>query len=100
MVGNNKEEVKLSLEHTLKYAETSVKNGIENLVGRMERLHKDIQHLSQDNCYDYDKRVYNIIHEIQWTLANMNFESLAERAAEYKAVKRQIDTIKEFETAD
>jgi len=95
-----KKDVKRNLEYTLKYVESSIKNGINGLTERMAKLNKDIQYISEDKSYDYDKRVYNMIHEIQWTLANMSFEGLAERAAEYKSIKGQIEIIKEFESAE
>jgi hypothetical protein len=83
-------ETKELMEMGLQQNEIMLDQMTKNFVERLERLVDNVKYIANDKAIKPYDKPYKMIHEINWTIANMDFSSITERAGEYKAVEREL----------
>jgi len=93
----NKIEEQLKLNHSyLRSAELGLNDKLNKAVNDLERMTKEAKYIINDNNYTLDDRVNRIIHLIHWGIANMHIDSMSENSVRYKAIKGQVEILKEL----
>jgi len=94
----NKEQFKQMAEMSLKNAEKSLNEQINGLVSKLERLLNETKNIIKNDPYIAD-RAGRILHEVSWSVANLNIDAVIRNVSEYRAAEIRMETIKDYETA-
>jgi phage shock protein A len=90
----NLQEVKRQLEDKLDFQKGSLEKNMGNFSEKIVELGQTIKRITENkNNEDYHKKVSSVIHEINWTWANMNLDGLINRIGEYKETESMIKII-------
>lgn len=93
-----KEQLKKIAEFTLNHTEENLVNQINAMVDKLEDLLKLVKSISEDD-QNISKKAGRILSHTQWTIANLNIDTIITNVSEYDMAKTRLDMIKQYEEA-
>jgi len=94
----NKRTVKKDSRIYSKSYEENLVNQINTMVDKLEDLLKVVKNISEDNI-DISKKAGRILSNTQWTIANLNIDTIITNVSEYDMAKARLNMIKQYEEA-